>query len=217
MKNFFIALLLLTNICSLNCMEVAPASAAQFGAHPILQALAAHEKLKCMQMERYVECRVKEAGAAGLAEITSNQSLYSLIYALPWPMSNKGSLFFQIKAIDLYTPHDKDLFSCLHCFNYSGELMEANPIEAVVSLIRDIRELATLPEWPKEKSPEWAKKAAVKKWRKNHQREFLQSLSKQQRNEIKKLKSHLAQYAACFLYELRQKGMKLLAQALENK
>jgi hypothetical protein len=216
MKNFFIALLLLTNIYSLNAMDIAtPASATKL-AHPILQALAAHEKLKFMQMERYVECRVKEVGADGLVERTSNQSLYALIYALPWPMSHKGSLFFQIKTNDLYTPHDKDLLSSLHCFNYSGEWMEANPIEALVSFIRDIRDLQKLPEWPKEKSPKWAQKTAVKEWRKNHQREFLESLSKPQRNEIKRF-SHLAQYAACFLYELRQKRMKLMAQIVEKK
>jgi len=214
MKKLFIALLLLINLCPLKSMDLAtPAATAQFGAHPILQALAANEKLTCWQMERYIECRVKELGVKGIVERKSNQIVYALIYPLPWPMCNRGSHFFQIETNDLYTPQDKDVFSPLKCFNYDGELIQASPIDAVVSFIKKIRGLKKSPGWAKEQPPEWAKKTVVKEWRQNHQREFLKSLAKPQRREIKKLKSNLAQYAACFLYELRQKRKQLVAHA----
>jgi len=126
------------------------------------------------------------------------KQLWSLkkVVAESWNVSTKQSAFFELSMLD--AEDSPNIFSMLSSFDpHDFERIPDDPIESVVSFIKENRDVKPKP-W-------WAKKTTVRAWREKHQKEFLKSLSKPERREIKKLKSNTAQYAACFLHQLRQK------------
>jgi hypothetical protein len=136
------------------------------------------------------------------------KQLWSLkkVVAESWHVSTKQSAFFELSMVTTKNAAEDspNIFSTLTSFDPDDfERIPDDPIESVVSFIKENRCLKPKP-W-------WAKKTTIKAWRENHQEEFLKSLSKPERREIKNLESNTAQYAACFLHQLRQK------QTIDNK
>jgi hypothetical protein len=201
----FISLIIFVTISTLHGMEEEP--------HPMIQALLTAE-IKLVEMRRDV---TGDFGQVGQQErnifMPGTQHLYSLQkpIAESWLVTTKKTPFFELCKRPTDDADDShDIFRDLKSFDaYDFEQVGCNPIETITSFIAASRDLEHVP-W-------WAEKSTIKAWRKKHRKEFLKTLKRSQRKEIKYLESNLEKYAACFLYQLREKKPEILETIKESK